>query len=129
MPVDLPANLRRAPFRLRFEVRRVDLHGFQRIDPFGRIVDFLVYAMRRVACNTCGVTVELVPWADLPLVPGRLGPSLPDSAGKKRMSRQPCQLRSPPPRVAQEADRAYRNGCAWSDCGGAAALGTAPVFP
>ncbi len=64
MPVDLPANLRRAPFRLRFEVRRVDLHGFQRIDPFGRIVDFLVYAMRRVACNTCGVTVELVPWAE-----------------------------------------------------------------
>jgi transposase len=25
---------------------------------------FLVYAMRRIDCKTCGVTVEMVPWAD-----------------------------------------------------------------
>ena len=42
---------------------------------------YFVYAMRRVDCPTCGVTVERVPWAEgkchsddqLPLVPGALG--------------------------------------------------------
>ncbi len=39
--------------------------------PLWAILVFLVYAMRRIDCRTCGVTVEMVPWAD----------------GKKRMTR------------------------------------------
>jgi len=31
--------------------------------PFWNIAVFFVYAMRRVDCRTCGVTVEMVPWA------------------------------------------------------------------
>lgn len=32
--------------------------------PLWGIVVFFVYAMRRIDCNTCGVRVEMVPWAD-----------------------------------------------------------------
>jgi transposase len=32
--------------------------------PLWGIVVFFVYAMRRIDCRTCGVTVEMVPWAD-----------------------------------------------------------------
>lgn len=32
--------------------------------PLWGILIFLVYSMRRIDCKTCGVTVELVPWAD-----------------------------------------------------------------
>ena len=49
--------------------------------PLWQIAVFFVYAMRRVDCPRCGVTVEQVPWAEgkcttddnLPLVPGPLG--------------------------------------------------------
>lgn len=36
---------------------------FQFISLWGISV-FLVYAMRRIDCKSCGVTVEMVPWAD-----------------------------------------------------------------
>ena len=39
--------------------------------PLWAILVFFVYAMRRIDCRTCGVTVEMVPWAE----------------GKKRMTR------------------------------------------
>jgi hypothetical protein len=32
--------------------------------PFWGIAVYFVYAMRRVNCPTCGVTVERVPWAE-----------------------------------------------------------------
>jgi len=32
--------------------------------PLWGILVFFVYAMRRIDCKTCGVTVEMVPWAD-----------------------------------------------------------------
>ena len=32
--------------------------------PLWGIVVFFVYAMRRIDCKACGVTVEMVPWAD-----------------------------------------------------------------
>jgi transposase len=32
--------------------------------PLWGIAVYFVYAMRRVACPTCGVTVERVPWAE-----------------------------------------------------------------
>ena len=32
--------------------------------PLWRIAVYFVYAMRRVSCSTCGVTVERVPWCD-----------------------------------------------------------------
>jgi len=49
--------------------------------PLWQITVYFVYAMRRVDCPQCGVTVEEVPWCDgknppdddLPLVPGWLG--------------------------------------------------------
>lgn len=33
--------------------------------PLWGILVFLVYTMRRIDCKRCGVTVELVPWADV----------------------------------------------------------------
>lgn len=36
---------------------------FQYVPLWGILV-FFVYAMRRIDCQTCGVTVEMVPWAD-----------------------------------------------------------------
>ena len=49
--------------------------------PLWGIAVYFVYALRRVDCRSCGVTVERVPWArgkchlttQLPLVPGPLG--------------------------------------------------------
>jgi len=32
--------------------------------PLWGIIVYFVYAMRRIDCKTCGVTVEMVPWAD-----------------------------------------------------------------
>lgn len=32
--------------------------------PLWGIIVYFVYAMRRIDCRTCGVTVEMVPWAD-----------------------------------------------------------------
>lgn len=36
---------------------------FQFVPLWGMLV-FFVYAMRRIACPACGVTVEMIPWAD-----------------------------------------------------------------
>ena len=49
--------------------------------PLWQIAVYFVYAMRRVDCPRCGVTVEKIPWCDgknppdddLPLVPSELG--------------------------------------------------------
>ena len=63
---------------------------------------FFLYMMRRVACPTCGVTVEHVPWADgkhqlttyLHVVPGALGKAPQLEGGRRRL---PDQLGSSVP--------------------------------
>ena len=65
--------------------------------PLWGIAVYFVYAMRRVDCRSCGVTVERVPWAarkkplddQLPLVPGPLGQAFVLGGGGLRSSTPP----------------------------------------
>ena len=64
--------------------------------PLWGIAVFFVYAMRRVDCPRCGVTVERVPWAEgkqplddqLPLVPGPLGQAAVVAGGGRDLPHQ-----------------------------------------